>query len=327
MNANDPRLLTRLMPMLRIWPVALLVAAVLSGCSQDMKGLNAPSASGSEIKSGGQSDGKSAQKVDPNTPDTKESPLPNISNADKAITQRQAGAFVIKPSNELGYRSAQPEEAKNLGTDVDKALATIEPTLVKLRMELSNGDEKSSSTPEVKIQDRKNFSIGYVDPEFPYEIGLLVSNPASFAQYRDSKYVKPDTGAPKTSFNHQDVVDWFSNAGYRVFDVYRTGKGSWQTLIAALTDPKNQFNTQFDKKIQAAASGKDRPFYRVTVSSKTEDKFIGEIIIDSLKNVPVTIRSIAKQPSGREDRLFWSANWQFGGKFQPKDFEHPSASN
>lgn len=296
------------------WILISLGALVLFGCAkEDSKGIPTAQGGGLPIEKG--SNSSSTAPTAPNS--TSKERLGEIASK---MNEEQTKNLKIKTNAELGYSASNPQVSTNLGTKVDDAMEKMGSAWIKARVELKVGDGMTSSTPESKILDKSHFLIQYINSEFPDEVGRVVKNGDAAVQLAGGKFIKAVESAPAEIKTKDQVFSWFGKASYRVYDSIRTGSGSFESLIRALNNPSLGFETEVSEQ-KMAVNSDERMFYRLI--SKDDSGFECELVIDSLRYVPVTIRSTVKGKDGAVLSQLWTAQWQFDGQFDKSEFAHP----
>jgi len=294
--------------------LALALTALLVGCAKDdVKGVETAQGGGLPIEKG-----DATGQTQP-----LETPSPVAEKMDKvaaAMKEEQDKNLSIKSNLELGYSPTTTSASQNIGNLVDDAIVKGGSTWVKSRIEMTIDGNMTSSTPETKYQDRSHYLIQYIDPDVPDEVGRVVKNGGAAVQLKGGKFVKANEKTPELKFGKSEVYSWFKKAPYRVFDGYRTGAGTMGALVTALKDKSLGFDTEVSEKTMTV-NGKERKFYRIVSTDKSG--FESEIVVDTLRNVPVTIRASVPSDSSENFKVLWTAQWQFDGQFDKKEFVHP----
>lgn len=220
----------------------------------------------------------------------------------------------------------KPVAKKGLGEIIDDGIEDLDATLVKVTLQCLDRDTVLQMNPTIRIQDAKHFMIEYSIPETEADINILASDGQERAYFEDQKVRElPPFGKNQVreKLNKQEITEFVKRMPVEGFRYYSHGDRPWSAFIAGLNDPKNGFKVTLEEK-NFKPVGEERPFYRFVAKSSGKDATDIEIIVDTKRNVPVTFRANMTYPDGKQRKLFWKAEWQFGGKFEAKDFRIPT---
>lgn len=268
--------------------------------------------------------GNSQANNDPKTEEEKK-----IEDMKAEIEKRMKGnpqAHIINPQSWPTVPADKPIAKRGIGEIIDDGIENLDPTLVNVKLECLNRGDVLSMSPTLKIKDDRNFVIEYALPETEATMNSIAADGQERAYYEGQK-VKELAPFGKSEIrkkmNKAEIKEFIERMPVEGFRYFSHGDRPWSAFIAGLADPKNGFKVSLEEK-NLEAVGDKRAFYRYVAKSTGKEPTEIEIIVDSKRNVPVTFRANQKFADGKERKLVWSAQWNFGGKFEAKDFSIPT---
>lgn len=216
------------------------------------------------------------------------------------------------------------EQARVIGQKMNEAFLNLEPAWVQVRMEYDDPTGLANSTPDVYLKDRRSFRIAYAVPRNPGSFDFAVGdgNVRGRMERRVFRRLTPFAEwRPAPKFSRQELIAFMDDLPIRVFDPYLNDRLPWTGLMEGLLDPAAGYKITVEEQ-PSTFRGNSRPLYRVVAEGK-DAKF--ELVVDSLKYVPVTARMNRTLPDGKTRRLFWTAGWNFGGEFEANTFTLPES--
>lgn len=302
------------------WLLVLVGSGVvfLAGCQRE-EVVGAPTA-GMEAGSGSRGEGvksvESGRK--PGEPDPEK--IREAMERAKIDPRR----FEIKPAGSGDWEGAVrvPGKVASLGDRVDEGLKSLEPSLCLVLLAVEDRGSSLEAAPQVKIQDSRTFSIEYLRPESRVETLRIVGDGDRRVLMKGSEVTPlPAFGPDKSgkAMGASEIDRFLREAPSEAFGWFRDGTPVWGRLARALQDRRNGFETTVEERV-ADPLGTKRTFYRLLAKSRSGPKRELEVVVDTLKNVPVTIRSLYTYPDGQTRRIHWTAEWNFGGRHGADDF-------
>jgi len=272
-----------------------------------------------------QTAGGQGQPTDePKTPEEKK-----IEDMTKDIERRMQGN---PKSHEISAESwpavpvDKPIAKKGIGEIIDDGIENLEPTLVNVRLECLNRGDVLTMSPTLKIKNDREYVIQYALPETEATMNSLAADGQERAYYEGSKIkvLAPfGKNEVRKKMSKAEIKEFIERMPVEGFRYYSHGDRPWSAFVAGLADPNSGFKVSLEEK-NLEAVGDTRAFYRYVAKSTGKEATEIEIIVDSKRNVPVTFRANQKFADGKERKLVWSAQWNFGGKFDEKDFRIPT---
>lgn len=303
--------------------VGMLVMAgiAVAGC----QGASATKSVADNSGTGGSQDPKASE---PKTPEQLQEEkdkqtFEGLKHQSEIQDKKQEHIFDIKPGKEAGYTASANSKPPALGDQIDTGMAKVSPTLILAQIEMDDGGAKTTARPMILLKDSKTFALEYVTPEAPQVMGRYVSNEGKAKMLREEKYRDPNV-VPVKKWDRRSLDAWLDDISLRMFDTYTTSQGSWSGVLKALSNPANGYKVTTEEKT-ASINNKSRHMYRIVAKSTSGPQSEVEIVIDGERYVPVTVRRIRTKADGTKLNIFWTGNWQFGGKFAPKSFQVPGS--
>ena len=302
--------------MQRSWVSLALIAVLatgfaLTGCGKKaVEGVKVP-------ESGQQSSGLTPEQL--KEKERGDAIIDNIDNP-----KINENAFEIKPGTEIGYEPTNKQVAANLGTKIDEALKKTEPVFLKARLYIETDEGYLTGFPKIKIQNKDKFNIEYNLASTKENLNRLAADNGARVKIEDRSTTElpemSEKSAPKMSA--QEVENFAINMPRDAFRYYADGTMPWQGFIAGLMDPKSGFKYEVQEQ-ELAPGGVSRKYFRIVANSISGPKREIELVIDSLKYVPVTMRFNKELPNDKKLRVSWTGEWQYGGTFTDSDFKIP----
>lgn len=262
-----------------------------------------------------------AQKARPND-GRLQIPAPGTAGWKPAPEQlAQPRAAAAKPPTQA---ETTAEQMRAIGRKMNEAFLSLEPAWVQVRLEYDDPTGLAQSTPDVYLKDRRSFRIAYAVPRNPGSFDFAVGdgNARGLMERREFRRLEPFTEwRPAEKFSRQELMAFMDDIPLRVFDPYIHDRLPWTGLMEGLLDPASGFKLAVEEQT-STFRGSTRPLYRVVAQGKDADF---ELIVDSLKYVPVTARMKRTLPDGKVRRLFWTGGWNFGGTFEANTFTLPES--
>lgn len=306
--------------MQRSWVSLALVAALatgftLAGCSKkETQGVKVPESR--QPSSGLTPEQEAEQKRTQDIIDNIDNPKINES------------AFAIKPGKEIGYQPANKEVVSNLGTKIDNALKKTDPVFLVGRLYIESGHGYLTGNPKIKIESKDRFNIEYSLASTKENLNRLAANDGSRVKIENNTTSElppvKETVAPKMS--PKEIDGFAENMPRDAFRYYVDGTMPWQGFIAGLMDPKSGYKYEIQEQ-ELAPGGVKRKYFRIVANSTSGPQREIELVIDSLKYVPVTMRFNKVLPDDKKLRVSWTAEWKYGGTFKDDDFRIPVITN
>lgn len=240
--------------------------------------------------------------------------------------------YEIDPKGTGGWDEASDDLAA-LGARIDDALANLEVVMAEgfLTFETaseSDSDKKDSMRfqTQIKIQDGRTFSIDYALPETKWSWNRLVGDGSWRAVRIDGKWsgLAEFSGRRAAKMARAEVEDWPMKFPEGMFSFYFRGQDAWGPLFKAWQSGVAGYSATVEKNLVRHGTI-EREHYRVVAKTEEGNPTEVEVIIDSERMLPLTIRAIQTGPGGGESRIFWTASWAFGGTHEPSDFVIPVA--
>ncbi|MCH7945912.1 MAG: hypothetical protein IIC73_07875 [Armatimonadetes bacterium] len=220
-----------------------------------------------------------------------------------------------------------------LGARIDDALANLEVGLAKAILTFETASEGQPETkdrmhfePEIKIQDDRTFNITFVLPETKWSFNRLVGDGSRRAVRIEGKWSElPEfSGRRAPKMARGEVEAWPMTFPEGMFSFYFRGQDAWGPLFSAWQNGVAGYSATVERNMVRQGTVQ-REHYRVVAKTDEGNPTEVEVIIDSARMLPLTIRAIQTGPGGGESRIFWTASWAFGGTHKPKDFVIPVA--
>jgi hypothetical protein len=312
--------------------------AVLAFVAFGLIGCRTPDSDLAEIRSSTASGTGSTQPGSTTSPDSNSETKPEIETPDAAQTSAvkktiakigtpDDAALEIKEDSGPWKDSKPPSTslADTLGSKIDDGFAQMPATMAEVNLEIVDRGAVLKSLPKIKIQDEKNYSIEYTSTESRGSTNSLTADGKDRVVFENGKVTKmAPLGERETrvKMNRAQIEEFARLMPSEGFSYYSRGDRPWSAFISGLQDPKNNFEVTFSE-IEANPVGEKRPFYRMIARSTKGHTMDIELVVDSKRNLPVVFRATSKYEDGQDRRLFWKANWKFGGNFEKGEFKIP----
>ncbi len=309
--------------------LSLMAILLLSGCAKEKTELVSTASGGSEAGASGSTGGagSSMPGADPEKPLDLPDEVKARTEAIEKISQPTEKEHVIQKPGEGQWdkTTSSPDAITKFGADLDAGLANLEPTLVEVALEIEDRGAILKQSPVLKIQDEQRFRIEYGLPETKSAVNMLVSDGRGKAIIENNVKKSVAAAPARGKMSRQEIDRFVQRMPVEAFRYFGTGQNVWGPFVAGLKDPASGFKVTVDE-MMAKPIGKERPFYRLVAnrSGKGKEATVIEVILDSEKNVPVTMRAQVTYADGKNRRMFWKGLWKFGGTFEAKDFVIPT---
>lgn len=229
------------------------------------------------------------------------------------------GTFDIKPAE----NSAKITPAV-LGQKVDEAFAQLTNAWADADTVTEVGGAQLAGKSTIKVKDSKTFKVEFYDTETQATLNRVIANGTDRVQFYKEVWSKlPAPGAGGGSV--ADVTkEWPTEFLTDMFRFYSKDERVWGKVMAGLSSAQSGYTTKLEEKT-VKVLGKDRKLYRLVADKPTDGTEV-EIMVDGVRFLPVTVRSIVKSKDGKQDSRLWTCNWKFGGTFDSKEFVLPKAA-
>ena len=205
----------------------------------------------------------------------------------------------------------------NLGTEMDIALDKVGPAKVEVRAQFRLPEGSGNARPDALIQDHETFRIDYYQPKNTTGLNRVVSNKGEMVMLSEGGWAP--TSHRNGKLSKEDLSNWGETFYRDVFAGLLDGREMYSPLFDYWNDPANGVTVTFDEREQLI-EGRDYKFYTILAEMEGEDQRLVEIKVDSVRLLPVAIRTEWKEGDRTFFRL-WSAKWAFGGEHDPKVFD------
>lgn len=319
------------------WVGLSVAGLVLVGCQKSETPLvSTPSGDPSAAATGSTGGSGGPSNLNPGTTDPGAAPggggeVPDEVKARTEAIERMATPtereHVIQKPGEGKWEktTAAADAITKFGKDLDSGLASLDPTLVEVSLEIEDRGAILKQLPVLKIQDKNRFRIEYGLPETQSAVNMLVADGVGKAMIENNVKKPVPAAGTSTKMSRAEVDTFIKRMPVEAFRFFGTGQKVWSPFVEGLRDPASGFKVTVDEMV-ASPVGEARPFYRLVANraGKGKESTLVEVILDTKKNVPVTMRAQTTYADGKKRRMFWKAEWKFGGSFEAKDFIIPT---
>lgn len=230
------------------------------------------------------------------------------------------GAYDIKKPGEDGWKGTLVN-LSTLGTAMDESIKKNRPTNVETVTNFDDPDFGSMrATPTLKIQDPKTFLIIYMLPEDKGNDRWLIGDGKRRVRKVGAKWQElPAFNKPKSINAKSAVKDFPMRFGELMFAPYLDGSSIWGPLLSGWQDGLDGYKATIEEQ-QFTIASKPATHYRIIATKPNVEV---EMIVDKARLLPLTVRVKSKRKDGKELKSYWTGNWRFGGKYEPKEFKIP----
>lgn len=305
-NPNVPPALSvwQVMPRLTLSTV-VLCAIALAGCQGDKKLTLDPEAprpkNPASSGSPAEPTGESAPAAEP-----------------KSVTNPEV--FKVKPGKEIGYAPSKIN-LQDLGKKTDDGIHNLKNGKGVVVMQFEGPKGKLNGNIDIKVRDSSTYMVEYLLPKTEVTPNRLVADGKKKMVYEDRKWVSAtprDTSKPMTT---AELDEFISRYPAEVMSGLVDGAPVWSRLLTALESDQGRATTVEEQKI--TVNKIERPIYRIVSRRKGAQDEELEIVIDGHRWLPLTVKASFHDENKAPVRIFWTANWLFGGTFPDSDFTIP----
>jgi hypothetical protein len=179
----------------------------------------------------------------------------------------------------------------------------------------------------ILVRDASVYQIDYVQvAEEP--IGMsIVSDGQQRIQRTGTDWQPPRPLAIQLPNPGDPVQVWPKRFPEMIFQGLTESRDPWKPLIEGWAKGQGEYDLNLEEK-KTQHNGREFHSYRILAKRKpAAAKRLGhselEIVVDAKYMLPTTIRSIMKEPDGKEWRIQWSARYGFNREITINDFEAP----
>jgi hypothetical protein len=176
--------------------------------------------------------------------------------------------------------------------------------------------------PEIKIQDERHFELQYMLPETKSEFNRIRGDGERRAQLgKDGWQNLASFSSRAPGMTDKDVLEWPRKFPLEMFSYYKEGSDAWGPLFRAWANGVGGYKAVVEEQTFRQGD-RQAAHYRVYAHSEVRKTTV-EVIVDKTHLRPLTIKVEGTLPSGEKYNMYWSGDWQTGGKYDAGVFDLP----
>jgi hypothetical protein len=177
--------------------------------------------------------------------------------------------------------------------------------------------------PEIKIQDDRHFELQYMLPETKSEFNRIRADGERRAQLGEDGWQSlASFSSDAPAMTDMDVLEWPRKFPLEMFSYYKEGSDAWGPLFRAWANGVGGYKAVVEEQTFKQGD-KKATHYRVYAHSEESGKTTIEVIVDKVHLRPLTIKVDGTLASGERYNMYWSGDWQTGGKYDEGVFNLP----
>jgi hypothetical protein len=313
--------------------VSAVAVALLAGCSGGSgTGGSAPKGPGSENPgppaARGSETGKAPQ------PGGNSGILPNHDFSKAAPLVKSKLNLPYKPDvkipapNSEGWHATKMT-AGDLAKQVSNAIANMKGTYGEALTYLKTSGGTANATSTYMVQDRSHFRVDFVRFEDPPLRGFVLANGNQKRQLimgKGGKSVGVKEPLPEAKLNASQLTqNWTRDFSRLMFLPLTDGVDAWSMVVPKIVAGTGGFKSTIEERVMKR-NGKDVKSFRVRAiragtGAGKKGQCSLEMVVDAQFYLPVTVRVLSNDATGKALTQQWSCRWAFDAKFKPGDFE------
>lgn len=237
------------------------------------------------------------------------------------------------PAATEGKWVAVDESPSVLAERISKAFREMKDTFGESRYTIKTPTENGQVKNAIKVQDYKTYSIQTLQMSaMPNIVELRADGSKKSRTSENGSFASPkplgSPGADAVLSPKQLVERWPREFPRLAFAGLTEGKEVWKPFFQELFSGRSGFKGEISRRTMEFR-GKKVTNYRVVAKRTPEAaKKLGrcemEMVFDGQRYLPVTIRVNLVERNGGAWNILWQTGWNFGQKFEPKDFALPN---
>lgn len=241
-------------------------------------------------------------KPDPHIPTTTRTP-------EKPLT-------IAKPSS--GGWSKASVRLQELGKNADTAMHQLKNAYCEMDLIVDNAKLKGSITTRASIRDAGTYHIDFRNPDEPEKPHIFLSNAGKKFDQFDNKWI------PHTTNKTASKLDgWEASMSEQVVRAIADGANTWEKLLPSLGQDSSSFKADVERQ-EFQIGGRSVPILRIVATKKSDPSVQWEFKFDDEKHLPITIKFVGKDHSGKANNLQMNLRWAFTRPLDPSLFQLPN---
>jgi hypothetical protein len=238
------------------------------------------------------------------------------------VTKREPGHYDFAPPGTKW--DASTTSMVDLGDRMDDKVRATKNSLCRAVLTYDDPTIGSlTGKPEIKIQDDTHFEVQYMLPETNHEFNRFRGDGKRRAELVESgwKNLAPFS-SKQTKLTEKDVIEWPRKFPLEMFSFYKEGSDAWGPLFRAWANGVGGYKAVVEEQTFRQGD-KQASHYRVYAHTEERGGTTLEVIVDKVHLRPLTIKFDGILATGEKYNMYWSGDWQTGGKYDEGVFNLP----